>query len=53
MEIAKGGLSATTDNLQRIRELFIQGINGTNSQDEKDMLQNEINEMIVVVLFRL
>ncbi|NQY81326.1 MAG: hypothetical protein HRT47_13540 [Candidatus Caenarcaniphilales bacterium] len=49
MEIAKGGLTATTDNLQNIRELFIQGINGTNSVAEKDMLQNQINELVLNV----
>ncbi|NQY78872.1 MAG: hypothetical protein HRT47_01005 [Candidatus Caenarcaniphilales bacterium] len=49
MEIAQNGLIATSDNLQKIRDLFIQGINGTNSVAEKDMLQREINELVLNV----
>mgnify|MGYP001551743975 CR=1 FL=1 len=47
MELAENGLQATTDNLQRIRELFVQGINGTNTVDKKNALQREINELII------
>ena len=46
LEVAKSGLNQSSDNLQRIRELFVQGINGTNSVDEKNALQREINELI-------
>ena len=52
METAKNALNATTSNLQRIRELFIQGINGTNSQEEKDMLQLR-NKFISLFRWRL
>ncbi|NQY80702.1 MAG: flagellin [Candidatus Caenarcaniphilales bacterium] len=46
METAYGASVQTLDNLQRIRELFVQGINGTNSVDEKDALQREINGLV-------
>ncbi|NQY80700.1 MAG: hypothetical protein HRT47_10340 [Candidatus Caenarcaniphilales bacterium] len=35
MEVAKSGLQNVSDSMQRIRELFVQGLNGTNSVDEK------------------
>ena len=43
IEIAKGAVDKSFDNISRIRELFVQGINGTNSVDEKNALQREIN----------
>ncbi len=46
LDVLYGAFEATFDNIQRIRELFIQGINGTNSVDEKNALQREINEII-------
>ncbi|NQY80693.1 MAG: hypothetical protein HRT47_10300 [Candidatus Caenarcaniphilales bacterium] len=46
MEVAKSGLDKSTDNLQRLREIFVQGLNGTNSTDELDALQREFNELI-------
>ncbi|NQY80696.1 MAG: flagellin [Candidatus Caenarcaniphilales bacterium] len=46
METAYGASLQSLDNLQRIRELFVQGINGTNSVDEKDSLQREINGLV-------
>ncbi|NQY80697.1 MAG: flagellin [Candidatus Caenarcaniphilales bacterium] len=49
LDVVKGGLDSTVDNLQRIRELFVQGVNGTNSIDEKNALQREINERILAV----
>ncbi len=44
-----GGLSAVQTGLQRIRELFVQGSNGTLSADEKDSVQREINEQITTI----
>ena len=44
-----GGLSAVQENLQRIRELFVQGSNGTLGTDEVDSIQREINERISTI----
>jgi len=44
-----GGLGIIQDNLMRIRELFVQGLNGTNSASEKDMLQREVNERVEAI----
>jgi len=44
-----GGLQAIQENLFRIRELMVQGLNGTNGTDEKDAIQREINERIGVI----
>ncbi len=46
VQTAEGALSVVSDNLQRIRELVVQASNGTNSNDEKDALQREVNERI-------
>jgi flagellin len=46
MEIAEGGLLKSLDNIQRIRELMVQGLNGTNGIEEKNMLQREINGIV-------
>ncbi|MBT6843588.1 MAG: flagellin FliC, partial [Candidatus Melainabacteria bacterium] len=46
IQTAEGGIAVIQDNMQRIRELVIQGINGTNSSDEADALQREINERV-------
>ncbi len=44
-----GGLSAVQTGLQRIRELFVQGSNGTLGANEKDSIQREINEQITTI----
>lgn len=44
-----GALGVVQDNLQRIRELTVQGLNGTNGPDEKDAIQREINERIIAI----
>jgi flagellin len=41
-----GALGTVQDNLQRVRELTVQALNGTNSNDEKDAIQREINERV-------
>lgn len=46
IQTAEGAIAVIQDNMQRIRELVIQGVNGTNSSDEADALQREINERI-------
>lgn len=49
LQTAEGGLGIIQENLQRIRELVVQGINGTNGAKEKDALQREINERVKVI----
>lgn len=49
VQTAEGALGVVQDNLQRIRELTVQATNGTNSSDEKDALQREVNERIQAI----
>jgi len=44
-----GALGTVSDNLQRIRELTVQALNGTNGNDEKDAIQREINERVTAI----
>jgi flagellin len=46
IQTAEGSLSIIQDNVQRIRELTVQGLNGTNSQEELNAIQREINERV-------
>jgi flagellin len=46
VQTAEGALSIVQDNVQRIRELVVQGLNGTNSANELDAIQREINARI-------
>jgi flagellin len=46
IQTAEGALGIVQDNMQRVRELLVQGINGTNSADEADAIQREINERV-------
>ncbi len=45
-QTAEGGLNQINDNLQRIRELAVQAENGTNSQDDLNSIQDEINQRL-------
>lgn len=45
-QTAEGALNQVNDNLQRIRELAVQAENGTNSADDLDSIQNEINQRL-------
>ncbi len=49
VQTAEGGLSIIQDNVQRIRELFVQAENGTNSNDELDAIQREVNERVTTI----
>ena len=49
IQTAEGGLSVIQENLQRVRELVVQGINGTNGTSELDAIQREINERIRII----
>jgi flagellin len=44
-----GALGTVQDNLQRVRELTVQALNGTNSNDERDAIQREINERVTAI----
>ena len=49
IQTAEGALSIVQDNLQRVRELYVQAVNGTNGNDEKDAIQREINERVQTI----
>lgn len=42
---AEGGLSGINESLQRIRELAVQASNGIYSQDERAMMQQEVEQL--------
>lgn len=42
-QTAHGALDQINDKLQRVRELTVQGLNGTLSWDDNDTIQSEIN----------
>lgn len=44
-QTAEGALGKVSDNLQRMRELAVQAMNGTNSTDDKTALDNEFGEL--------
>ena len=45
-QTAEGGLEAQSDATQRIRDLAVQASNGTLSQDQRDALNNEAQQLI-------
>lgn len=49
IETMEGAISVIQENVQRIRELFVQGSNGTNGTNEIDAIQREINERISTI----
>ncbi len=44
-QTAEGALGETTNLLQRMRELAVQSANDTNTQDDRDSLQAEFNQL--------
>ena len=46
MYIVEGGMSAATEDLQRIRELCIQAANGIYSEEQQQTLMNEMKERL-------
>ncbi|MDJ0652705.1 MAG: flagellin, partial [Xanthomonadales bacterium] len=44
-QTAEGALSQTSENLQRIRELALQSANATNSAEDRQALQAEVNAL--------
>ncbi len=49
IQTAEGGLGIIQENLQRIRELVVQGTNGTNGESERAAIQREINERVQII----
>jgi flagellin len=49
LQTGEGALAIIQDNLQRIRELMVQTENGTNSTDELNAMQREINERVSAI----
>jgi flagellin len=49
IQTAEGALGIVQENMQRIRELIVQGVNGTFSSTELDAFQREINERIRLI----
>ncbi|WP_271910666.1 flagellin [Vreelandella alkaliphila] len=46
VQTMEGGLDQINDNLQRIRELAVQGANDTNAAEDRDAIVTEINERL-------
>lgn len=49
VQVAESGMGQINDNLQRIRQLTVQAINGTNSQSDLDSIQAEITQRLAEV----
>lgn len=49
VQTAEGGLDETVNNLQRIRELAVQAANGSNSDEDRLLLQAEVDQRIAEV----
>ncbi|MCL2200095.1 MAG: flagellin [Defluviitaleaceae bacterium] len=45
MNVAEGGLDGVSDSLNRIRELSVQALNGTNTDAQREMIQGEIAQL--------
>lgn len=45
-QTAEGGLDETVSNLQRIRELAVQSANGSNTDDDRGLLQAEVKQRL-------
>ncbi|MDR5899472.1 FliC/FljB family flagellin [Halomonas vilamensis] len=48
-QTAEGALNQINDNVQRVRELTVQAENGTNSQDDLNSIQDEINQRLTEI----
>jgi flagellin len=46
VQTMEGGLDQINDNLQRIRELAVQGANDTNAEEDRNAIVTEINERL-------
>lgn len=48
-QTAEGALVEIGNNLQRIRELAVQSANATNSEDDRDALQKEVDALVAEI----
>ena len=46
VQTAEGALNEVQDMLQRMNELAVKAANGTNSQDDRNYIQDEVNQLI-------
>ncbi|SDH72149.1 flagellin [Pseudobutyrivibrio sp. 49] len=46
LQTAEGALNEVTDMIQRMRELSVQAANGTNSDEEREAIQKEIESLL-------
>ena len=46
LQTAEGALNEVTDMIQRMRELSVQAANGTNSDEERESIQKEIDSLL-------
>ncbi|MCK7552081.1 MULTISPECIES: flagellin domain-containing protein [Marinobacter] len=46
VQTAEGGLNETVGNLQRIRELAVQAANGSNTDEDRALLQAEVSQRL-------
>lgn len=49
VQTAEGGLDETVSNLQRIRELAVQSANGSNSEDDRALIQKEVAQRLTEI----
>jgi flagellin len=49
VQTMEGGLDQINDNLQRIRELAVQGANDTNTAEDREAITTEINERVAEI----
>ncbi|MFG6665848.1 flagellin [Halomonas sp. HNIBRBA4712] len=49
VQTMEGGLDQINDNLQRIRELAVQGANDTNTDEDRTAITTEINERLAEI----
>ena len=46
VQTAEGALNEVQDMLQRMNELAVKAANGTNSEDDRNYIQDEVNQLI-------
>ncbi|MDI6786473.1 MAG: flagellin [bacterium] len=44
-QVAEGGLSSTSDALQRMRELTVQSANGTLTDEDRELINKEVSQL--------
>ena len=49
VQTAEGALTEVHDMLQRMNELAVKASNGTNSEDERSYIQNEIDQLVTEI----